>query len=131
MPDLVTPIGDDEVLARFIFSRNHFRPSDHTIKAGAFMPPPNGKLSMFRHIGLTEKEIWDTGAGVAQIHPDAQLCGRADIMTKNVRAQKLAVKPSPPPKNHVDITGWLADRAAQKNITQELAARSHLVENPS
>ena len=124
-----SPIEAHEMLARFILFGGWFRKSNQTAKPDAFMPPPNLRLSVTRHLGLPEAEIWTIGEDVTRTRPAATLYGRADIETAQVRDVSLAVQPSPAPgnPNHADIVDWPNDKPSQKSVAQELAARARFV----
>jgi hypothetical protein len=122
------PVSDEESLARFIFQGNHIR-ADHTVKPNAFIPYPYPNLSVTRHIGLTEEELWETGRGIANERP-ATLYGRADFRAIAVVKQSLHIVPTETPRNHANITGWPPDKPSQKIIAQEIAAAARLVSPP-
>jgi hypothetical protein len=121
------PVLPDELLARFILSRNQVR-SDQTVKPDAFIPYPWPDLSVTRHIGLTDEELWKTGQDVADSRP-ASLYGRADAQAKTFIEQSLTLSPTDVPPNHVNVTGWPSDKPSQKMIAQEIAAASVFVAN--
>ena len=82
---ILLPVSDEEWLARFILFRNQIR-SDQTVKPDAFIPYPYPDLSVTRHLGLTEKELWETGQEVADSRP-ATLYGRADAPARTFKEQ--------------------------------------------
>jgi len=86
---------------------------DNTIRPDAFIPHPYPDLSVTRHIGLIESQLWEIGQLVAQTRP-ATLYGRSDIQANAVTSQDLQIKPTPEPKNHANITGWPLDNATRK-----------------
>ena len=53
-------IADSEVLARFILFRKWIR-IDETVKPEALLPTPDLELSVFRHNGMAEDELWRIG----------------------------------------------------------------------
>jgi hypothetical protein len=125
-------VADDELLARFVLSSSHFRSKDQTIKPDAFMPHKvRLDLSLTRHLGLTALEIWEIGAGIANSRqPSCTLYGRGDIIARSFTDVALRIEPTPAPKNHVNIIGWPADKAAQKSLAQQLAALAKYVPKP-
>lgn len=123
-----SPVSYDEVLARFITQRNHIR-GDNTVKPNAFIPYPWPNLSVTRHTGLMEKEIWEIGQEVADARP-ANLYGRADVKANIFTSQSLTIIPTPTPRNHANVTGWPADKASQKIVAQEIAAKATFVAVP-
>jgi hypothetical protein len=116
------PITDNELLARFVLYSNCIR-ADQTIKQDAFIPHPHTDLSVTRHKGFSEKQLWNVGRDVATARK-VTLYGRADVSVATVRQQSLAVEPQPVKgnPNHANILGWPKDKPAQKIIAQELAA---------
>ena len=58
-------ITDDETLARFVVVKEWVR-ADKTIRPDAFVPPKDLNLSVTRHIGLTEMELWRFEFDVAE-----------------------------------------------------------------
>lgn len=121
-------VSDDELLARFIFQRNHIR-SDQTVKANAFIPHPWPNLSVTRHVGLTKEELWEAGREIAEERP-ATLYGRADVHASTITTQSLNIVPTATPRNHANITGWPPDKPSQKMIAQEIAAAAQFVPPP-
>lgn len=119
------PVTDDEWLARFILFSKWIR-HDKTIRQDAFIPHPHPDLSVTRHIGLSESELWQLGQSVSD---KRSLClyGRADIQACEVRTHSLRIEPTPEPKNHANITSWPADKPIYKIIAQELAAAALFV----
>ena len=114
----LSPVGNDELLARFIRHKRHIR-EDMTVKPDAFIPHPHSDLSVIRHIGLNENELWDIGKSIID-----RLHGRADINAIEVRNQKLLIEPTSTPRNHANITGWPPQKEAQKIIALELAVKA-------
>ena len=109
-------VGSNEWLARFILRKEHIR-SDGTIKPDPFIPYKYVELSVTRHIGLSENEIWDAGKIVAaQI--EKPLLGRADAKTKLFQKNNLSVKAAPVKgnRNHGNVIGWPTDKQSQKEI---------------
>jgi hypothetical protein len=119
-------ITPEEKLARFVTARAWVR-QNKTIKPDAFMPPRDLDLSVTRHKGLTEEEIWQTGQEVARLREGA-LHGRADIAAEQIRKQKLNVESTPLEENpnHASITGWPTEKPAQKSLAIELSASGSL-----
>jgi len=125
----LTPVADDEALARFVLFRGWIRSSDGKVKPDAFIPYPYPDLSVTRHIELSEAEIWQIGQQVADQRP-ATLHGRADIQAFSVKRQSLRIVPTLEPRNHANVIGWPKDKPAQKIIAQQLAADAHYVLKP-
>jgi hypothetical protein len=119
------PIGDGEQLARFVLFSKHICTSGQRVKPDAFIPHPHSDLSVTRHNGFSEKQLWNIGRKVS-IERKRTLYGRADVSATTVRQQSLKVEPKPLKgnPNHANILGWPTEKSAQKIIAQELAAAS-------
>ncbi len=122
-------VDDSELLARFILFSNRIR-SDGSVKPDAFIPFPWPDLSVTRHVGLSEAEIWELGQQVADSQTKP-LYGRADVEASTIICQGLRIVPTLTPRNHADVTGWPLDKPSQKIIAQELAATAEWIANPS
>lgn len=124
------PVDNDELLARFILFKSHIRRSDNTVRPEALIPAPRTQLSVTRHRGFTEEQIWGAGCEVARIRqtqvPGAKLHGRVDVLAMDARSLDLLVDPDEPPANHANIGPWPADEAAQLNIAQKLLAKKNV-----
>jgi hypothetical protein len=123
-PANVPSVDADELVARFIMQRSHFR-SDQTVKPDAFFPPHNLKLSVTRHRSATESEIWTIAQSVATKR-QRTLYGRADVGVSAFLRHRLSVDSAPEQDNpnHANVLGWPAEKAAQKNLAQEIAAEA-------
>lgn len=119
----------EEKLARFVFSRNHVR-SNGSVKGDAFMPPPDLQMSVTRHIGFSELQIWNAGQSAAdEINskraPDKKITlrGRADFLVKHAQVSGLEVVDFEPPPNHAHVQGW-PGKEDVKAVALLLAAES-------
>jgi hypothetical protein len=119
--------AEHEPLARYLLERSKFTPSSGRVKTRAFLPPPDGELSVYRTDGLTHAEIRSTGANnVAR--PDKPILAWAHLLVSNVDTASLgtlSVRADPPPSRHACITGW-PDESATLLLAQQLAAVSTL-----
>jgi hypothetical protein len=127
-PEPPHPVHDEELLARFILFSGWFW-KGQTVRPDCFIPHPYPDLSVTRHFGLSESQLWRIGQETANARPKATLYGRADLKTVDARRQKLQVTAAPLRKNlnHANITGWPPDKPSQKVIAQELAASATFV----
>jgi hypothetical protein len=123
------PVLEDEWLARFILFRHWIRKGDQSVRPDTFIPHPYPDLSVTRHMGLSEAELWQIGRVIADKRP-GPLYGRADLQAISITRKSLRIVPTPEPKNHANITGWPADKPSQKIIAQEIAAEARFVPNP-
>ena len=123
------PVTDNEWLARFILFGRWLR-ADRTVRPDAFIPYPWPDLSVARHLGLAEAELWRIGQKVADQRTLPLLHGRADIRARAVRRHRLDIHPTPEPRNHANIAGWPKEKPAQKIIAQEIAATATFIATP-
>jgi hypothetical protein len=124
------PVEANEVLSRFILFSRWLR-ADGTVKQDAFIPFPYPDLSVIRQKCLTGIDLWQIGNDIA-IMRNKPLYGRADL-TANVLfelSSPLRPDPTPPPPiNHVNITGWPSDKAEQKVLALQIAAKATFFKN--
>ncbi|MEI8194454.1 MAG: hypothetical protein WCI73_00950 [Phycisphaerae bacterium] len=123
------PVTPAESLARFIVFSKWIRNNDKTVRPDAFIPYPYPELSVTRHIGLLDTEIWDLGRDVANQRA-LTLHGRADVTASVVTNLSLRIEPTAEPKNHANVTGWPADKSHQKIIALKMAAQAVFVSRP-
>ena len=121
-------VAANELLARFITVKRWLR-SDRTVRQDAFIPPKDLQLSVTRHMKLSAQELWAVGQRVVDQltgRSSALLCGRADLHVHQVSSRELNTEAAPlvDNPNHAHITGWPAEKPAQKILAQELAAAS-------
>lgn len=114
-----------ENLSRFIFSRNHIRSSNNTVKYAAFLPHINSETSVFIISGLTDDRIWNIGVEVEEKRTQS-LKGRADINSTSVIENGLKIVLQEPPPRHANITNWPSEKSKQKEIALKLASESRL-----
>ncbi|MCW5558247.1 MAG: hypothetical protein KIT22_10505 [Verrucomicrobiae bacterium] len=81
------------------------------------------ELSVTRHLGLDDAEIWEAGDRVAE-EIGTTLRGRADVVAAVFNKRGLRVLPMPLPRdaNHADVVDWPADKPAQKEIALLIAS---------
>ncbi len=119
----------DDLLARFLLQKSHFKRTENRATPEAFMPPPDLKLSVYQITNISDIEIWTLGQNVLQQHPQPRLYGKADVHVRAVHRQKLkAVRDDDPPR-HVNVTGWPSYGTGKdliKSMAQELARASTL-----
>ena len=116
------PVAVDESLARYLLQSSHIR-ADLTVRPDAFIPYPWPDLSVTRHLGLTQEQIWAMGDQVTR-QIGKTLHGRADVLASAFISRRLQVRPAPVAdnSNHANVTGWPADKPSQKILAQEIAA---------
>jgi len=113
-----------ETLARYIYSKNHYKASDRTVKYAAFVPQKdNNRLSVFRISGLEENEIWK----IAKDLRAQPLLARADIQATSVFEASLAIERDDTPPGHANIVGWPEKDAEIKLKAVTLAEKANLL----
>lgn len=135
MSDFATEEADlvsaEEWLARYLLHKRYVR-RDRTIRPEAFIPHPYPDLSVTRHVGFTEQELWAVGIGIVS-RGGKTLYGRADVQTKVFLDRRLKVEVAPVAgnPNHANVTGWPEEKPAQKVLCQEICAAAKFVANPA
>jgi hypothetical protein len=134
MPEASGRVPDRELLARYVTHASRVR-ADGTVKHDAWMPPRDLELSVTRHAGLSQTDLWRLGGDVVRI-AGGVLVGRADITAAAVRGGQghgLDVVEAPLPENpqHAHVIGWPSDKPGQMEIAKRLAAASRFVRNPT
>jgi hypothetical protein len=119
--NLQSVVGDNEKLARYIFSTRHFIRQPPRVKAEAYMPS-RGEVSVFRIDGLNQTAIWGIGNDIAAKR-ERTLYARGDTKAGQVRKLGLDIRPYEPPPRHANVVGWAEnDKPRQKIIALQLAA---------
>lgn len=116
----------NELLARFIFSKQHFSRENNRVKHNAFLPTPEGETSVSRIDTLDENAVWTIGQEVASVRQQ-MLYGRGDIKASRVFSIGLNVVPTETPPHHANIVKWPAEKSEQKLRAMELAGAAKLV----
>jgi hypothetical protein len=77
-----------ERISRLLFQSGHFSRQKNVVKAAAFSPPPDGRLSVAHTEGLSEAEILDVAkfvlAEMRLKNPSIRYYGRADFFASEV-----------------------------------------------
>ena len=89
---------------------------------------------MTRHRDATESEIWAAGNEIAKCRQKT-LRGRGDVIANVFIKQDLSIQAAPlvdhaslpDNPNHANVTGWPDDKARQKQLALEIAAKAKLV----
>ncbi len=119
------------LLARFVLRESWIRQQDKTLRADAFMPPPDLRFSVTDHGQLRQDELWSIGRSVA-LERQLKLFGRADIEAGQLPQHGLNLEEAPLDgnPNHCHIVGWPTEKSAVKSIAQLLASAAVLVPVP-
>ena len=131
-PTNVPAVEPNELLARYIFSDRHFSRENRRVKAGAFMPAPDGAISVTRHREATQEEVWHVGETIARLR-DMTLYARGDVLAATCASQQLNVEEAPIEgnPNHANVVGWpMQDKARRKLIAGEIALAAKFVPLP-
>lgn len=123
----IPSVGSEELLSRYILQKNHVR-QDNTLRADLFIPHPYADLSVTRHLALDDRALWQIGADVAR-QTGKSLYGRAENLAQIFQEKGLTIIAAPVfgNSNHANISGWPAEKPAQKIIALEVAASSRYV----
>lgn len=132
-PENVPTVDLNEMLSRFILTRQYVNQQTKQLKPAAFVPHPYEELLVTRDREATDEEIWSVGRDIAALQQKT-LYGRGDALAATFVNQKLRTIADPVEgnANHVNVTNWpsAADKAAQKLIAQEVAAVAMFVPVP-
>ena len=129
-PKNVPPVGIKEVVARYVLASKASKLvyEDGTAKHGLFNPYKQ-LVSVNRHLGCTESEIWEFGYGVANFRKKP-LQGRFDLTVASCTFEGLKVNAEPieddpdgvpDNPNHADIAGFPKNKPDQKSFVLKLA----------
>lgn len=123
-------VADEEELARFLTSSNHFK--GEVVKSPAFLPnPKDGKKSVFRH-GAKPREVLQSFAR-ERMDPEVTVYGAAICTAAQVRSAELEVEAQEPPPRHANIINWptnpdpVLQKAQQKDVANVICSRCILV----
>ncbi|MGH7630850.1 MAG: hypothetical protein ACREOF_15985, partial [Gemmatimonadales bacterium] len=120
------PPAPAELLARFIFPKNHFSRKTSRPKPDAFLPQGSPlQASVFRTQGLSERRVWEIGLAIGtQRH--RTLRARADVSAGSVTEVGLLIDPDNTPRRHANIVGWPSEKHEQLMFATELAEAATL-----
>lgn len=123
-----SPIELSSELGRYLTSSGHFAKTLGKVKHGAFMPNPDGELSVFYLTGKEEKErIKISKAYIFPKLPHGRsIYGYAENIVQDFKNAKLEVNKFEPPPDHFNIEGWPESKDEQMFIAQELAENASL-----
>ena len=123
-------VGDDEDLARFLYSSSQY--NSLMARPAAFLPNPKDReTSLFRHGREPRADLWRIGR--EHLPGGRTLHGAALVTARIVRTALLDVIASEPPARHAAVVGWPRDddpelqRAQQKERAILLAQAAELL----
>jgi len=101
-------LDSDEIVARFIYSKNHFSRAGNRPKPGAFSPYPHSELSVAHVTDLTDAEVWEISLKTVGSEPGRdKVHARADVRVRELIRNKLrAIRDDDPFERHTSVTGW-------------------------
>ena len=115
------------MLGRYLIFSNWFNPSRGKVKASAFLPPRDLKLSVFKIFNLSEDNIWEIGKKVIEALKEKRtLYGIAEIKAIEVLNNSLTINIDNKPLYHANIVGWPKDKSERKLIAIKLANNATL-----
>lgn len=124
-------IDSKEIVSRYIFSSNHIRNRDFSVKFAAFMPH-GGETSVFRISGLSSEEVWHIGTDFVGGNRHQSLKGRADLHVADIHAVKLSLQPETTMHPlHANIIDWPEAKHEQKMLALRLANVAITVSPPN
>ena len=125
-PDLA--VQPSERITRYILDRSKFKPGKIQVKFTAFMPPPNGELSVYRTISLSEPEVWQIGSDYVASVTGKTLYARADVRASAIFDLNLRIISAPEPHpRHANIVDWPGEDGPQRVVAMQLAEGAELV----
>ena len=125
--ELSKTVQDNELLARYIFSKSHFSKENKRIKPQAFIPPKNkNTISVIRQNECSKTDILKIGKTIEETR-GSSLKAYCSVLTKEVRAiNDLDVKSDTSNNQHkrhanIIINPKNYNKAKIKQITEDLA----------
>lgn len=119
-------VADEEDLARFLTARGHFNST--MVRPAAFLPnPADRKKSVCRHGREPLAGLWLLAREYLPV--ETKLYGAGICSAGDVRASKLQVEASEPPRRHADILGFPTNedpdlqKAAERERAIQLASK--------
>jgi hypothetical protein len=115
-------VGDEELISRFLTSRNHYNAS--SVKPSAYLPnPKTGDLSVARH---SAEPISESERIAKQDFNLEKASGVALLHARAFREEGLDFEADDNPPRHADVVGWpwLKDDPELSKAKQKLKAAS-------
>jgi hypothetical protein len=118
-------LGDDELVARFIYSKRHFSASRP--KPGAFDPSPYAELSVAHTTQLPIQDVWRLAAlTLTSQSGRTTVYARADVPVHELTSNSLsATRDDDPFERHTFVAGWPdpGDDDQRKELRKEICLR--------
>lgn len=124
-------IEASEQIARYIFSSKQYSINNGRVKYGAYLPAPNGEVSVYRISGLSEEEIWKIGREYVAKPRGKTLYARGDTTAAVITRTRLdIVAETTPHPLHANIINWPSEKGEQKMLALEIANEAKLAVPP-
>jgi hypothetical protein len=120
-------VEDTDILARHAVERNHFRPSDNTVKKKAFEPAKNGTVSTFVVTEMDHEQIKNLGNEHVAGPRKKPLYGWSTIQASIVRELGLCADRNDEPLGHANIVGWPVAEEDVMELQLALASEASFV----
>lgn len=120
-------LSSSDSLARFLTSSGFYAKTDDRVKYRAFLPAPNGQLSVFSI--ERDEELMLRNTALEHVHserPNVNIHGYALNTVGDYKIHKLSIIRSEPPPNHMNIERWPTEKDEQIFIAQEIADKAKL-----
>jgi hypothetical protein len=120
-----TALQGEELITRFLHSRNQYSAKAGKPKPAAFNPAPYDELSTAHITGLQDEAVWLVSRGALGTQPGRdKIYARADLAVAAVQRLDLkAVRDNDPFERHTVIVGWpkSSDVSEQKERWLQIA----------
>jgi hypothetical protein len=120
-------VEDTDILARHAVEKNHFRPSNMTVKKKAFQPAKNGTVSTFVVTEMEDEQIMNLGNEHVAVPRNKPLYGWSVIKASIVRELGLCADRNDEPPGHANIVGWPEAEEDILELQLELASEASFV----
>lgn len=128
MPQTPTIILREERLTRYILHKRLFSVEKGEVKHGAFLPPRDLRLSVFRTSDIDDVRIWDIGNDIVAGPQGRTIRGRGDLEARYVLEEGLKVEPFREPHDlHAHVVGWPNKESEQRLLAIKLALKATLI----
>jgi hypothetical protein len=119
-------VSDSERISRYLVEKSKFSAVNRRVKPNAFVPPPSGKLSVYRTEGQEESEIWNLGVEHVGRVLGKPILARADLKASDFSQRNLRFEPDGVPHpRHCNIINWPAE-SQWLSTAQDLASAAQL-----
>lgn len=128
LPEQVKP---DEMTTHFIFVREYFSQAKNIVRTGAFLPPKDKRLSIYRTRCCNEEKIWWLGDWYVGRKRGKEVLARGDLQALEFARVDLEITPDRNPHPwHANVIGWPESKPLQKIKAAELAIKARLFVKP-